>query len=116
MFENMTPEGMSKKTVATIAATGTVQGDAAPLTAGINVVTGADAAKGVILPAIDADRIGAELVIINSAAAVLKVYPEVGGTIDAVAANGNVSVIASANAYFFATAAKTWMMNNVVRL
>jgi hypothetical protein len=116
-IENLTPEGMLKMPVAALAPTGSVQADAAPITTGgIVVVTGADATKGVMLPAIDTDRIGAILIIVNATAAVLKVWPEVGGTIDAVAANGNVSVIASANAFFVATAAKTWMMCNVVRL
>jgi hypothetical protein len=117
MFDNLTPEGMLKMPVATIAAAGSAQGDSTPITTGgIIHVTGADATKGVQLPAIDADRVGAILIINNHAAAVLKVYPESGGAINAASANAAISQIASSIGIYVATAAATWKMTNVARV
>jgi hypothetical protein len=84
----------------TVAATGTVQADAAALPYQFNRVTGADAAKGVILPAADESRIGAIISIDNTVAAILKVYPPVGGTIGEAAANANAAPAASTVSHY----------------
>ena len=93
-------------TPATLAATGTVQGDAAAIAAKVSTVTGADAAKGVILPATPV--VGAEYIIINTAAAVLKVYPGSGDTINATAADTAVSIAASVVVQCVATSTAAW--------
>lgn len=90
---------------AAVAATGTVQGDAAQVKEGFTVVTGADAAKGVILPTAEA---GMRVRLKNSAAAVLKVYPKTGGGVNALAANAAFSVPASTPVEFVAIDATTW--------
>jgi hypothetical protein len=62
-----------------VAATGSVQGNAAvlPLTA-LQIVTGADGTKGVILPAATT---GDEILIFNNSASTLNVYPPTGAAI-----------------------------------
>lgn len=83
----------------TVAATGSTQGDAAALVPGFNLVTGADATKGVILPTpVD----GMEVTVKNrdSDNAILKVYPSTGLAINALAANGAISMAAKSSATF----------------
>jgi hypothetical protein len=94
--------------VGTVAALGAAQGTAAPLPYAVNKVTGADAAKGVILPDIDGMRLGTRIIVINAAAAALLVYPATGGTINAAAANAAVSVAANAVAEFIAFGEDVW--------
>ncbi len=89
----------SQGATATVAATGSVQGDAAALSPGFNLVTGADATVGVRLPAgVD----GMEVTVKNrdSDNAILKVYPATGGAINAIAANGAISMAAKTSATF----------------
>ena len=78
---------------ATVAATGSVQADAAPVGEGFTLVTAADATKGVRLPPAVA---GAVVRIKNAAAAVLKVWPATGDAVNAGAVNTAFSVPASA--------------------
>lgn len=91
----------------TVAATGSVQGDAAALSLGFNEVTGADATKGVILPV---PNDGDTVIVDNSDAAnaILKVYPSTGLAINALAANGAISMAAKTSATFtyYATGSK----------
>lgn len=90
----------------TVAATGTVQGDAAALGLGPNVVTGADGTKGVILPAVTGARV---LQVKNNAAAILKVYPRTGGIVNALAANGAISMASLTSATFMTVdSGATW--------
>lgn len=85
-------------TMGTVAATGTTNADAAALTTQVTSVTGADAAKGVILPA--AGDVGEVFLIENTAAAVLKVYPDSGSQINSLTATtGAYSVAASATVF-----------------
>lgn len=77
---------------ASVAATGSVQGDAALIGASSVIVTAADGTKGVILPAAQP---GDEVDIFNNAALTLKVYPPSGA---AIAVNG--TGLGSANASF----------------
>lgn len=98
--------GKIVKNSAVVAALGTVQGDAAALSKNLNLVTGADATKGVKLPV---GAAGDEIVVVNTdATSVLKVYPETGGNINAVGANTSVSVGPSKISHFICTAALTW--------
>ena len=62
-----------------LAATGSTQTDAALVTAGQTIVTGADGTKGVILPAAE---VGDFVVLINNSASALKVYPPTGAAIN----------------------------------
>lgn len=82
---------------ASLAALGSVQGDAAPILTSMVIVTGADGTKGVILPASPA---GEEVWIFNSSASALKVYPDTGAAISVAgtglgAANTALSVAAN---------------------
>jgi predicted RecA/RadA family phage recombinase len=88
----------------TVAAAGSVQGDAAAIPAGKTFIlaTGADATKGVILPALGA---GQYVVIKNVDNAVLKVYPASGGTINVLSANAAISMAARTIATFIGSSA-----------
>jgi hypothetical protein len=67
----------------TVAAAGTVQGNATLLSAEINLVTGADGAKGVILPTPTPG--GPPIIVVNNEAAQnLLIYPASGGEINEV--------------------------------
>ncbi len=92
---------------ATVAATGTVQGDAAAIAEGFTLVTAADAAKGVKLPAAAAGKV---CIVKNedSANAVLKVWPNTDDAINAIAANTNIALAAKTSAIFVAYDATTW--------
>jgi hypothetical protein len=76
--------------VATVAATGTVQGDAAAITTGFTYVTGADDAAGVKLPAAAA---GLVCIIKVGPGADLKVWPNTDDAINAIAANSALTVV-----------------------
>lgn len=93
-------------TPATLAAAGSAQGDAAAIAAKVSTVTGADTTKGVILPATPV--VGDQYIIINTAAAVLKIYPGTGDTINATAANTAVSIAASVVTQCIATSTSAW--------
>lgn len=90
---------------AVVAAAGNATGNATLLAAEVNVVTGADAAVGVRLPVVTDDIV---IKIINTGAAVLKVYPDTGGQINAAGADVALSMAANSEADFVCTAALTW--------
>lgn len=90
---------------ATVAATGSVIGDAAALTAINNLVTGADGTKGVQLPV---GIPGMRIFVQNNVASILKVWPGTGGAISGGSANAAFSQSASKNAFYVCTAALTW--------
>jgi hypothetical protein len=95
----------------TVAAAGSVQGDAGLITANAPstvLVTGADATKGVILPAAFP---GAVHLVKNrdSDNAILKVYPATGGAINALAANGAISMAAKTSAVFMSIDGTNWV-------
>lgn len=76
--------GTEDRSDGTLAATGSTQGDAAPITTDGVVVTGADGTKGVILP----DTSGGILTLWNDDLfGTLNVYPPVGGAINTSATN-----------------------------
>lgn len=82
-----------------LAATGSAQGDAAPIVTTTTIVTAADGTKGIILPAC---QTGESVTIFNNAGSTLKVYPPTGSAI-AVAGTG----LGSANAAFSQLTYKT---------
>lgn len=90
----------------TVAATGSVQTDAAALGTGVNLVTGADATKGVILPT---GANGKFILVKNNTNAVLKVYPKTGGIINALSANAALSMAALTSAVFFTVDGLNWV-------
>ena len=91
---------------AAVTAAGSAQGDAAQLYHGFNVVTGADGTKGVILPTAVAGMI---VYLKGVTAGVLKVYPKTGGTINALSANGAISLASGATpAIFIASSSTQW--------
>ena len=92
--------------VGTVAALGSTNSDAAPLPFDSNQVTGADAAKGVIL--LDVPN-GSSIRVFNNAAAVLKVYPPSGGQINNLTAtSGNISIAANKGAVLCKLADGQW--------
>ena len=92
-------------TPATVAATGTVQADAASIAVGFTLVSGADAAKGVKLPAAAAGKM---CYVKNNAAAILKVWPNTDDAINAIAANSNIAMASLTSAIYYAYDATTW--------
>ena len=79
--------------VTAVTAAGSVIGDAAQLSQGINVVTGADGTKGVILPVAVP---GMQVIVKGVTAGVLKVWPKTGATINALSASAALSMTTGA--------------------
>lgn len=96
----------NKETLGALVALGNSQGTAAPLSARVTAVTGADAVKGAILPA--SPTPGDEFELTNVDNAVLLVYPGSGDAIDAGAADAPVSVAARAKVRFRAASTSLW--------
>jgi len=92
--------------VAAPAAAGSSQADGVALVSEVNFVSGADATKGAILP--PTPVVGRRVRVINTAAAVLKVYPATGGTINALSANAAISMAANTSADFEASSTTQW--------
>lgn len=90
---------------ATVAATGTVQGDAAAITTGFTLVSAADGAKGVQLPAAVA---GLVAIVKNNVAAVLKVWPNTDDAINGLGANNSMSLANSVSAMFVSYNGVNW--------
>ena len=92
--------------VTAVTAAGSVIGDAAQLSQGINVVTGADGTKGVILPVAVP---GMQVIVKGVTAGVLKVWPKTGATINALSASAALSMTTGAMPLtFVATSATQW--------
>lgn len=92
--------GLFKFSQAALAAAGSTSADAATLTAQFQIVTGADAAKGVALPAA-ADRL--PYFIFNAGSSVLLVYPVNGG-------NDNINSIAEDLPYYLPPLTGQWFI------
>ena len=75
----------------TLAAAGSAQGDAGKITGQLVFVTAADATKGVILPTVTNGKF---IIVVNTANAVLKIYPASGEKIQGGTANANISLAA----------------------
>lgn len=100
------PARLVPQYVATVAAAGSAQGDAAALTGGINTVSGADGTVGVILPAAQA---GLVVEVYNQHATNgLKVYPATGDDINDGTANAAVTIEGKTLARFTALDTSTW--------
>lgn len=100
-----TASGGVRLPVAAVAAAGSTQSDAAALAEGLNVVSAADGTKGVRLPTAVA---GAMVIVKNTAAGALKIYPATGGAINAVAANGAYSITNLTSTLLVASSATQW--------
>lgn len=101
------PVTMPRFPTATVAATGSVQGDAAAIGEGFTLVTGADATKGALLPSAVA---GMCCIVKNSDAAnaVLKIWPASGDAVNALSANAAFSIAAKTSVVLIALDATTW--------
>ena len=75
----------------TLAAAGSAQGNAGKITGQLVFVTDADATKGVILPTVTNGKV---IIVVNTANAVLKIYPASGEKIQGGTANANISLAA----------------------
>jgi predicted RecA/RadA family phage recombinase len=92
--------------VNSVTATGSVIGDAAQLSQGINIVTGANGTVGVILPVAVP---GMQVIVKGVTAGVLKVWPKTGAQINAVGASTAYSLTTGAMPLtFVATSATQW--------
>jgi hypothetical protein len=90
---------------ATVAATGVDQTDAAAITTGFTLVTGADNAKGVKLPAAAA---GLVCIIKVGTGDDLKVWPNTGDAINAIAADTAMTVVDDVCFMLIALDGTTW--------
>ena len=91
----------------TLAATGTVIGNAAAITARFSVVTGANDSAGVLLPSTAA--VGDEYLVYSSTATSgLKVYPPVNSDINDGSANAAVAIEGKTLARFIRIDGTTW--------
>lgn len=98
--------GYVLQSVATVAAAGSLQTDAAPIIAELNIVTGADGTKGVVLPVA---QIGMMITVKSTQAGqTLKVWPSPGGVINAIAQDNPIVMGALTCAFFNATSATQW--------
>lgn len=90
-----------------VAAAGSTVTDAAQLSSGFTVVTGADGTKGVKLPATPAA--GTMVIIKGTTSAVLKVWPDAAATINAIGSNGAMSLASGViPAIFIAKSTTQW--------
>jgi hypothetical protein len=97
--------GMVVSTNAAVSAAGTTQGTGTAITSDRSVVTTVAAASGVVLPTAVAGR---TVVIVNKGANALRVYPAVGGAVDALGTNNPVTVAVDGWLEFNATSATQW--------
>lgn len=94
--------------VSAVTATGSTQANSTVIgtkSMGMVAVSGANAAKGVVLPAASAGKI---YFIKNLDAAELEVWPAVGDGINAIAVNTQIAMAASTAAVFIAKDSTTW--------
>lgn len=90
-----------------LTATGSTQATALLLPADVNCVTTTAASTGVVFAANTSP--GDEIVIKNLGANALSVYPALGESIDAVAANGAYSLATTKSAYFVKSGNARWI-------
>lgn len=92
--------------IVAVTAAGANQGNAAALTAGsMNLVTAADGAKGVVLPAAVANLV---VEVYNASSSTLLIYPNTSDDINDGTVNVHVSLAANSFARFVAVDAVTW--------
>jgi hypothetical protein len=103
---NITTSTHVIRSVATaISAAGTVQGNSTLLAKDINVVSTVSAGQGVRLPASVA---GMVIIVNNTSATALNVYPSTGAAINSLAANSSYTHVAAASLQYYATSATQW--------
>jgi hypothetical protein len=103
---NITTSTYVIRSVATaISAAGTVQGNSTLLAKDINVVSTVSAGQGVRLPASVA---GMVIIVNNTSATALNVYPSTGAAINSLAANSSYTHVAAASLQYYATSATQW--------
>jgi hypothetical protein len=90
---------------ATVAAAGSTQANAAAVSDGFTLVSGADGTKGILLPAAVAGR---TVILKNNANAVLKVWPASGDAVNATAADSNYVLAAYTSSLLVAYDSTTW--------
>jgi hypothetical protein len=100
-----TASGGVRLPVAAVAAAGSNQGNAAALSEGLNVVSAADGTKGVRLPTAVA---GMVVIVKNTVAGALKIYPATGGAINAITANSEYSITNLTSTMLVASSATQW--------
>jgi hypothetical protein len=104
--DRLTINGDTVNSATNPAAAGNAQGNATALTKDYNGVTGADGTKGVKLPTGVA---GKRVVVVNTDTTNrLKVYPATGAAINAVAANGAITMNPGERLVFEAESATQW--------
>lgn len=98
----------SAEIAASVAAAGSVVGDAGVLLSGYKHydTTGADGVKGVIIAAADM-IVGNTFTVGNSTAGVLKIYPPTGASINALTANTAISTTSGRGLAFLVTTTAT---------
>jgi len=101
------PFEIGHEIVATVASAGSAQGDAAALTNPINVVTGADGTKGVVLPAAQAGLVVE--VYSSTATNGLPIYPATGDDINDGTTNAAITIEGKTHARFIAVDSTTWV-------
>jgi hypothetical protein len=103
---NVTTSSYVVRSVATgISAAGTVQGDATVLAKDINVVSTVSAGQGVRLPVAVA---GMVLIVNNTSATNMNVYPATGATINSLATNAAFTHIAGSSLQYYAISSTQW--------
>ncbi len=101
----LTASGGVRLPVTAVAAAGSTQANAAALAEGLNVVSAADGTKGVRLPTAVA---GATVIVKNTAAGALLIYPATGAAINAISANGSYSITNLTSTMLVASSATQW--------
>ncbi len=98
---------MARIPTSTVAAAGTDASNGGALVEGFNLVTAADATKGVVLPTAVA---GMDIIVKNedSANAVLKIWPATSDQINAVAVDGSFDIAAKTSVRLIAYDATNW--------
>jgi hypothetical protein len=94
---------------AAVAAAGSAQGDAAAITAKVNVISAADGTKGVVLPAGDGDCPAVFVLYSSVVTNACKVYPPTGGSINAASANAAFSMTAQKPTLFVRVSSLQWL-------
>ena len=90
---------------ATVAAAGSTQANAAAVSDGFTLVSGADGTKGVVLPAAIAGR---TVILKNNAGSTLKVWPASGDGINAITVDSNFTMLTVTACLFVAYDSTTW--------
>jgi hypothetical protein len=97
--------GMLTSVAATVSAAGTTQGGATAISTDVVVTTTVAVNSGVVLPTAVT---GKTTIVVNKGANALKVYPAVGGAIDALGTNVAITVPVDGWLEFNATSATQW--------